>query len=474
MNVRWLMLAAVLAGADAVRAADFAAAAATTERDLAAATKELAELREQIAAEKIPLSKELSAREAKLLDTRGEYESVARLLDSRNLDLSNLRTEIKARQEERNYVSNLLAEYGRNFETRIHISELQRYREPIERARLTPEKSDVALAEVLAAQAGVVEASLDRLIAALGGEVFNGQAVGADGLVRAGKFALFGPVAVFQSDDGQSAGLAEQRLGSLEPTIIPLEDSAAAAQIKAIATTGKGQLPFDPTLGYAQKIAQTRESLWEHIGKGGPVMIPILLMAAAAFAVAVIKWVQLAKIRKPDYKSVDVLLDAVERRDEQAARTHLTKLAGPAAAMVAAGLDHFREPPALVEEVMYERMMETRLKLQSWLPFIALSASAAPLLGLLGTVTGMINTFKMITVFGSGDAKTLSGGISEALITTEFGLIVAIPSLLLYAFLSRKAKGIIDGMEKVAVAFMNRFSKSHPPESVSEAVLAEE
>ena len=93
------------------------------------------------------------------------------------------------------------------------------------------------------------------------------------------------------------------------------------------------------------------------------------------------------------------------------------------------------------------------------LPFIAIAAASAPLLGLLGTVTGIINTFKLITVFGSGDVKTLSGGISEALITTEFGLIIAIPSLLLHAFLSRKAKGIVHRMETTAVAFLNKLGR---------------
>jgi hypothetical protein len=109
---------------------------------------------------------------------------------------------------------------------------------------------------------------------------------------------------------------------------------------------------------------------------------------------------------------------------------------------------------------MYEQALTTRLNLQRMLPFIAVSASAAPLLGLLGTVTGIINTFKLITVFGTGDVKTLSSGISEALITTEFGLIVAIPALLLHAFLSRRARGVIDQMEKAAIAFVNQISKA--------------
>ncbi|MCA9446607.1 MAG: MotA/TolQ/ExbB proton channel family protein, partial [Candidatus Omnitrophica bacterium] len=117
----------------------------------------------------------------------------------------------------------------------------------------------------------------------------------------------------------------------------------------------------------------------------------------------------------------------------------------------------------LIEEVMYEKVLSARLKLDKYLAFIAISAASAPLLGLLGTVTGIINTFKLITVFGSGDVKTLSGGISEALITTEFGLIVAIPSLLLHALLSRKSSSIVSEMEKSAVALINQVSKTPFP-----------
>ena len=83
----------------------------------------------------------------------------------------------------------------------------------------------------------------------------------------------------------------------------------------------------------------------------------------------------------------------------------------------------------------------------------------APLFGLLGTVTGMIKTFKQITLFGTGDAKSLSEGISEALITTELGLVAAIPSLILYAILSRKSKGILSEMERLSSHFINEFPK---------------
>ena len=86
---------------------------------------------------------------------------------------------------------------------------------------------------------------------------------------------------------------------------------------------------------------------------------------------------------------------------------------------------------------------------------MALTAAAAPLLGLLGTVTGMIKTFNLITIFGTGDAKSLSSGISEALVTTELGLVVAIPSLILHGLLSRMARQKLGDMEQTAVGFIN-------------------
>jgi biopolymer transport protein ExbB len=196
----------------------------------------------------------------------------------------------------------------------------------------------------------------------------------------------------------------------------------------------------------------------EHILKGGPVMVPILVMAAAALLVGLWKWWQISRIRNASPLEVNAVLSALERDDLPVAAAKAGAVPGPVGEMLKAAVEHADEPKELIEEVMFEKALEARLQLQSFLPFIALAASAAPLLGLLGTVTGMINTFKLITVFGSGDPKTLSSGISEALITTEYGLIVAIPALLLYAYLSRRAKGVLDGMEKTAVAFLNRLA----------------
>jgi biopolymer transport protein ExbB len=455
-----VLAVALPARADATSGSSFAETTASAQQDLERSLRELSLLREAIAEEKLPLSRKLRELEGRLLKLRAEHEELNRTIDARSLELNNLRPEIEGRQAEQAYLSNLLDEYGRNLETRVHIAELQRYRDAIDAARRAPEAEGLTPAQVYGRQTALVEVSVDRLSELVGGTTFRGTAVDSarDGLVREVTFALIGPIALYGADDGQSAGLAEQRLGSLEPNMVALPEPAQSAEVRAIVATGSGRLPLDPSLGNALRIEATRETVVEHILAGGPVMVPILLMAFAALVVALAKWVQIARIPAPSPRRLAPFLEAVARRDLAAAEQQARTLRGPTGEMLRAGLEHVGEPKDLVEEVMFEKMLETRLRLQNWLPFVAMSASAAPLLGLLGTVTGMINTFKLITVFGTGDPKTLSSGISEALITTEYGLIVAIPSLLIYAWLSRRARRLVDGMEKAGVAFLNRLS----------------
>jgi biopolymer transport protein ExbB len=440
--------------------AAFDGAAKTVQEQLRESVAELNKLREQVANEKIPLSRKLSELEGELSKTRQEYQQTVRLLDGRSLDLNTLDAEIKSRREEAAYIANLLGEYIRNFESRLHITELQRHRESLDKAKLALENTTLSENEVYEAQVELLMVSLERLRDSLGGSRFEGSAVDAQGMVRAGTFVKLGPVAIFRSKDGEIVGVAEQRLGSLEPTVVPFNNPLDIAAAAELVSEGSGFLPLDPSLGNAHKIEQTRESLIEHIKKGGPVMYPIFVLAGAALLVALFKWLSMAFIRTPSEGRIRRLLASIAQHDTSDALRKAKKIGGPVGEMLSAGINHIAEPRDLIEEVMYEKVLATRLRLQRFLSFISISAASAPLLGLLGTVTGMINTFKLITVFGSGDVKTLSSGISEALITTEYGLIVAIPSLLLHAFLSRKARGVVDQMEKAAVALMNQVAKT--------------
>lgn len=457
-----LIAASMLIAPAASGQAGFDAASEAARRQLEESIAELAKLREEMAAEKIPMSRRLAETEDALAKARQSFQQVSRTLDGRALDVNNLEREIKARQDETAYLSNLLGEYIRNFEAGLHIAELQRHREAIDAAKLAPENTNLAPAEIFRAQAAILSTSLARLEDALGGTTFEGTAVDAGGLVRSGTFIMVGPAAFFRAGDGSGVGTAEQRLGSLEPNMIAFGEEAHRAAAHALFTSGSGFLPIDPTLGSAHKVEATNEAWIDHVKKGGPVMVPIFALAGAAFLVVLYKWVRLLFVRNPSRSRVKRFLAAVATGDQQASLREAKRVGGPAGRMLVAGVEHMRDSRELVEEVMYEEVLSTRLKLNRLLPFVAIAAASAPLLGLLGTVTGIMNTFKMITVFGTGDAKSLSGGISEALITTEYGLIVAIPSLLLHAFLSRKTKGVIDQMEKTALAFLNQLAKLRP------------
>jgi biopolymer transport protein ExbB len=430
------------------------------EQQLRASVAELAKLREKVAAERIPMAQDLRELEEARLAVRSDLQRATRTKDARNLDLTNLTAEIQKRKDQATYLSNLLADHGRNFEARLHIGELQRYRAPLDAAKLARDNASLPPAELFASELTLVDASFERLADALGGDRFDGKAVDPTGVVRPGTFTIVGPTALFRSADGQHVGTAEQRLGSLEPAVVPFGDPAHAGAAATFVLGTGGAFPLDPTLGNAHKVAGLEETWLQHVLKGGPVMWPIFAVAIAALVVALCKWLSMAFIRRPPPKIVAQLQEAVRAGDRTAAIENAEAIGGPAGDMLAAGAAHLGEPRELVEEVMFEKVLATRLRLNSWLPFVAICATSAPLLGLLGTVTGIMNTFTLMTVFGTGDPKTLSSGISEALITTEYGLYVAIPALMLHAFLSRRARGIVDEMEKVAVSFLNNVRKA--------------
>lgn len=433
----------------------FASMNSKLDAKLSASLKELSDLRESIAKEKIPLSEKLTLAESTLSDARIEYDKVRRDLDNRTLTVTTIKKEIKQREQEKDYLTTLLGEYVRNFETHLHICELERYRKITEDARLAPEAADLNPDGVFAFQFNLLEESMTRLEELAGGTCFKGRAAGEDGLVKPGKFVYLGPVALFSSDDGALSGIADQRLGSLEPAVEPFDNPEMAEQVAEVVKNQGGNMPFDPSLGNARKIEQTHETLEEHIKKGGAVMYPLLGFAAIAALIGLIKWILLSFVIMPRRSRLRAFSQAVQGRDFDKAKELAKKLPGPAGRMLRAGSARLGQSKEVIEEAMFEIVMDARFKMNRMLPFIAVTASCAPLLGLLGTVTGIINTFKLITVFGSGDVKMLSSGISEALITTEFGLIVAIPSILMYAFLSRKVKGTIDKLEKIAIQMLN-------------------
>ena len=141
----------------------FDGASRDAQAELEKSLAELSRLRERIASEKIPLTKSLSQLEGDLVKARQDYQQASSQLANRSLDLTTLTNEIKAREEEVAYLANLLGEYMRNFESGLHIAELQRFRKPLEDARLAAENDSLPRREVFEAQAKALMQSLERL-----------------------------------------------------------------------------------------------------------------------------------------------------------------------------------------------------------------------------------------------------------------------------------------------------------------------
>jgi biopolymer transport protein ExbB len=133
--------------------------------------------------------------------------------------------------------------------------------------------------------------------------------------------------------------------------------------------------------------------------------------------------------------------------------------AKPLARVVAAGLRCRQMKREEIENALQEAILREVPAMERSLSMLGMLAAIAPLLGLLGTVTGMINTFHVITQHGTGDPRMMSGGISEALVTTMLGLSVAIPIMLAHTLLNRMADSHIGRMEEKAVALVNMVDR---------------
>jgi len=125
----------------------------------------------------------------------------------------------------------------------------------------------------------------------------------------------------------------------------------------------------------------------------------------------------------------------------------------PTCSMLGSAMTHIGSTQEVLENALQEGILRQMPKLERFLPTMGVLAAIAPLMGLLGTVTGMINIFRVITVVGTGDPRVMSGGISEALLTTQFGLAVAIPLMIIHHMLERRVDRIVGDMEEKGTAF---------------------
>ncbi|HWG31661.1 MAG TPA: MotA/TolQ/ExbB proton channel family protein, partial [Steroidobacteraceae bacterium] len=191
--------------------------------------------------------------------------------------------------------------------------------------------------------------------------------------------------------------------------------------------------------------------MWEIVRAGGPLMWPIIICSIGAAAIVLERlWtLQDRRVLPPELtQKVWQLVETNQVTDKVIAALEQNS---PLGKLLAAGLANRHRP----REIMMERLEDTGRhvvhELERFLNTLGTIAGISPLLGLLGTVTGIIRSFNAIQAGGMGDPRALSGGIAEALIATVAGLCVAIPSLIAYRYLRGRVDGIVIEMEKHAI-----------------------
>lgn len=209
--------------------------------------------------------------------------------------------------------------------------------------------------------------------------------------------------------------------------------------------------------------------MFEIISSGGWLMLPIILCSIIAIAIIAERFyaLQTKKIVTP--KLADSVWQLVQKGDISLARIETVRRTSPLGEVLASGLTNLNQPREVMKESLEETGRRVTAELQRFLNTLGTIAQITPLLGLLGTVTGMITVFTVITSAGVGDPADLAGGISQALITTAAGLTVAIPSLIFLRYFRGKVDQLVINMEEEALKLVDYVHSPRPQAAVKRA-----
>ncbi len=184
---------------------------------------------------------------------------------------------------------------------------------------------------------------------------------------------------------------------------------------------------------------------------GGIIMFPLLLCSVLALAIIIERFWTLRVSRLAPKSLVNDLWGWIKKKELNSKRLRELKEAAPIGRVLAAGLVNAKHGREIMKESIQEEASHVVHEMERFLTALGTIAVIAPLLGLLGTVIGMIKVFAQLQLEGAGNAAALAGGISEALITTAAGLTVAIPALIFHRYFLRRVDEIVVDMEQDAL-----------------------
>jgi len=246
-----------------------------------------------------------------------------------------------------------------------------------------------------------------------------------ESVLRVGVFSAYTKDAFLRYDESAGELLAPARQPSGQGLVDDYLVSSAALAV----------LPVDPTRGSLLEQLQRQPGLWERVQQGGLVGWVIIVLGIFGLLLAIWRMVYLGGVGRKVASQMREL--NAPRNDNPLGR--IIGVLGPKPQL---------SDLETLELKLDEAILQETPPLERGQPLLKLLAAVAPLLGLLGTVTGMIVTFQAITQSGGGDSRLMADGISQALVTTVLGLVVAIPLLFLHSLLASRSKGLIQLLEQ--------------------------
>jgi biopolymer transport protein ExbB len=204
--------------------------------------------------------------------------------------------------------------------------------------------------------------------------------------------------------------------------------------------------------------------MWEIVRAGGPFMVPIILCSIIAAGILFERLWTLQRKRVLPQELIKRVNDLTAQNQVTPKVIEALEKNSPLGRVLAAALANKDRGRAIMMERVEDTGRHVVHELERFLNTLGTIASISPLLGLLGTVSGIINSFKAVMLGGMGDPRMLAGGISEALVTTAGGLAVAIPAFIAYRYLRGKVERIVIDMEKIAVKFADSLGATPPGE----------
>lgn len=188
---------------------------------------------------------------------------------------------------------------------------------------------------------------------------------------------------------------------------------------------------------------------------GGVLMIPIILCSIAVIAITIERFWTLSPSKIAPRNQLGQVWNLIQNNQMDGDRLKELRRSSPLGRILAAGLSNSRHGREVMKDSVEEAASQVIHEMERFLTTLGTIAAVAPLLGLLGTVFGMITVFNSIMVEGTGNAGVLAGGISQALITTAAGLTVAIPAMISHRFFLRRMDSLVVTMEQEAVKLVD-------------------